>query len=236
MNNFYGMPFEIFRTDTILKESKRPVTFVTKGGALPGYYSLILMLEEYGLGITLLVGGDHELLIELEEIVTVELVQHAENAIWHGIDAKYATRYSSVDPSLNSSVELAASASTGLILNSFISNGTDVFESLIPAWVGKIEGPDQYPWRIQLVPTYLYKNETTQQGEIWRMTVAYGRNKHIKRKVWDDSCLADYDAISYAGLPVTEIVFWHERGLVELPAWQVTMKAEDKGEGLLVQG
>ncbi|WPG98240.1 beta-lactamase-like protein [Acrodontium crateriforme] len=235
MNSFYGMPFEIFRTEKILKDSNRPVTFVTKGGSLPGYYSLILILEEYGLGITLLVGGQYPLLAQIREIVTVELVQHAEAVIWRSIENTHAKRYTAVEPSLNSSLELAASPSNGLTLNSFISNGTDIFKTLIPIWVDQREEGVTEPWRIQLVPTYLYKNETNQQGEIWRMTISYERDDKQKHDIWDDFCIADIDPVSYDGLPVTEIVFWHEEGKVELPAWQVMMEVKSDTEMLEVQ-
>lgn len=53
LNSFYGMPWEIFRTDRMLRDSRRPVTFVTKSGGLDGYYSQILLMPEYGLGLTI---------------------------------------------------------------------------------------------------------------------------------------------------------------------------------------
>ena len=170
MNSFYGMPFEIFRTDAILKESRRPVTFVTKGGGVPGYFSQINIMEEYGLGLTVLVGGEQSLLAELLNIITVDLIQAAEEAIWQDVGKTYKGTYAAMDPALNSSLELQSSPSEGLVLTSFISNGTDVLNSIpgVPL--------DFNSGRAQLIPTLLYKNESTQQGEIWRTIGARDRD------------------------------------------------------------
>lgn len=81
----------------------------------------------------------------------------------------------------------------------------------------------------QLVPTLLFENETRQQGEIWRLEiVAETSTTHGSGSVWDSFCLGDIDPYSYAGLPVNEIVFWHEDGHLELPAWHVMLKVSEK--------
>ncbi|SMQ49872.1 unnamed protein product [Zymoseptoria tritici ST99CH_1A5] len=230
MNSFYGTPFEIFRSDRVLKDSRRPITFVTKSGGLPGYFTRIIILEEFNLGITILVGGNPKLLDKINELVTVSVVQAAEAAIWSSLAQSHTGSFTAVDPSLNSSLTLTASPSKGLQLTAAISNSTDILN-------GVLSGNDDdfgssAPWHVQLVPTLLYKNETTQQGEIWRMLIVHERVEDEKVKpVWDDQCVTDVDQISYAGLPINEIVFWLEDGLVELPAWKVTMKlVEEKDD------
>jgi len=92
-SSFYGMPWEIFRTSEILSPISRPTTFITKGGSLPGYYSHILMLPDYDLGITILVAGDQALLGELREEITVPLVRAVDSAIANDIDKKYSGIY-----------------------------------------------------------------------------------------------------------------------------------------------
>lgn len=190
MESFWGMPFEIFRIDEALKDSRRPVTFVTKSGGLPGYFSLMTVMPEYGLGLTVLVGcpnNNSKLLNEIQEIVSINLVQTAEELIWQEIDEKYSGQYKATDSNLNSSLELGSSPKGGLVLTSFISNGTDVFNSVLPGAVVD----DSRPWRIQLVPTLLFKNETEQQGEIWRAIAAYERDP--KFGIWDSFSVTDVD-------------------------------------------
>ena len=74
------------------------------------------------------------------------------------------------------------------------------------------------------MPTLLFKDEKKQQGEIFRIVPAYDREDDVENGIWDDFCITDIDAALYAGRPITEVVFWHEREEVELPAWRVTMK------------
>lgn len=133
--NFYGMPFEIFRTDKILPESRRPVTFTTKSGGLPGYYSLVSILEEYGLGFTILVGGNVDLVGKIQNLLSTVLIPAAEKVVWHSIDKHYTGTYVPIKSShapLNSSLTLTTSYANGLQLSSFISNST---VSHFPAFV-----------------------------------------------------------------------------------------------------
>ncbi|KAK3714048.1 hypothetical protein LTR37_008077 [Vermiconidia calcicola] len=230
--NFYGMPFEILRTGRILTESTRPVTFATKGGGLPGYTTLISIVPEYGLGVTVLVGcsGCGKLLSAIQEIITVELIRGAEEAIWKAIDKTHRGVYTATDDKLNSSLELAVSPSTGLMVKTFVSNDTDV----LGGFVSKYLVDNSRPWHLQLVPTLLFKNESAQQGEIWRMIPVYEREEGLDRGVWDELCSTDVDILRYAGLPLNEVVFWHDDGIVELPAWKVRMSRDMREEDTLV--
>ncbi|KAF5857852.1 hypothetical protein ETB97_005196 [Aspergillus alliaceus] len=51
MGSFYVMPWKTYRTDKIIlpddKRRSRRVMFFTKGGGLPGYSTLILLVPEY---------------------------------------------------------------------------------------------------------------------------------------------------------------------------------------------
>ena len=219
---FYGMPWEIFRTTSILEHTQRPVTFVTKGGAVPAYFSSLDFLPEYGLAYTILVGGEHELVEKIQEIVSLELVREAEKVIWTDVDETYSGTYTAANSDLNSSLTFTTSPSRGLELTTFISNSTDVFTALLPMWVEQL-GLTGKPWHLQLVPTLLYKDEAKQQGEIWRILIVAERTG--EEGLWDEEfCPMDVDPTSYAGLPVNEVVWWHEEGLVELPAYRVKMR------------
>jgi CubicO group peptidase (beta-lactamase class C family) len=221
--SFYGMPWETFRPDNVLEQSRRPVTFVTKGGGLPGYATKISILPEYGLGVTILLSCAWDcgnLLGAMQEAATVDLVRGAENVIWAEVHRSYTGQYLAVDDKLNSSLELESSPTTGLVSIQFISNGTDVLNTVVP----KYYVDNTRPWRLQLIPTLLYKDEKQQRGEIWRLTPQYARQEGIDRGVWDEFCTTDVDGAVFAAKPMTEIVFWHEDGIVEMPAWKLKMK------------
>lgn len=217
----YGMPWEVYRSANILHESKRPVTLVTKAGGVPGYFSIIAAIPEYNLGITILVAGAHELLTNLIELVTKEIVRAAESAVWSSIKGKYTGTFVSMQAGLNSSVVISTSPARGIVLERFISNGTDVVPYLsLPLK----EGIGERAWHLQLIPTLLFKNESSQQGEIFRVVFTPERNSSLPDLVWDAFCLTDIDTPgTYAGLPLNELVFWHERGEVELSAFRVVL-------------
>lgn len=230
LDSFYGMPFEIFRTPEVFKDIGRTVTFVSKTGGLPGYDSRITIMEEYGLAVVILIGGSASLLSELQEAITVELVRAADEVIWQDITDVYAGSYISTNPLLNSSVELEASSTSGLVINSFVSNGTDVLNNLI----ADCFGDRSRAWRAQLMPTLLYKNESAQEGEIWRIQGVFNKPQE-SGGIWDNFCPPDVNVWMYAGLPLSELVFWHEDGILELTAWKLRLKRDDNRSRFILQ-
>jgi hypothetical protein len=224
MSNFYGMPWEIFRSDKILENTRRPVTFYTKSGGLPGYYSLITLLPEYNMGVTFLVGGDHKILGNLRDLLLPALVKATESAIWQYVADQYASKMVATEPSLNSSLTLASSPEDGLTITNFISNGTDVLNFVIAQFLAPNLGQKGIPWHAQLIPTMLFKNETSKKGEIWRMLVVESRTENPS--VFDEWCVSDVDSVTYRGIPINEVVFWREERLVEFPAFEVVFKPD----------
>jgi hypothetical protein len=198
------MPWEIFQTDRILKDSSRTVRFVTKSGGLPGYTSIILTIPEYELGITILLVGPPPFFEKLREIVTVATVRAAEELAIRQLHNRYAGTYMSSNPSLNSTVTLEADH-RGLVLTTFVSNGTDIWQSPII----HAHAPTG-PWHVQLSPTLLYRDEQNQEGEEWAMMIAEERQEGVGA-VWDDFCVESVEMGMYAGIPFGAAVFWDEQ-------------------------
>jgi CubicO group peptidase (beta-lactamase class C family) len=237
---FYGMPWEIFRTERIL--SSGPVTFFTKGGGLPGYSTLIFLVPEYDLGITIFTAGNREMLDELRERVTVPLVRAAHGLAARQAGEKYAGIYSfsslSQTPTqssekLNSTLTLTLSAEHGLEITNWISNGTDML-TLIPL---AFHLPAGSTFHSQLIPTQRYRDETRKRGQKWRIALTVTpESGDGDRKVWEEFCSTDVDTLIYAGKPVNEVVFWEEEenaeeggrvsGL-ELTAFRVNLTRSD---------
>ena len=217
IDTFYGMPWEIFRarTNEVVKECKstRPLTFITKSGGLPGYTSIVIMIPEYAIGITILVAGNGKALEDIREVVVNEMVRFAEEAAMAELRARYVGTYE--DETSNSSITLAQSDKHGLTVTRWISNGVDTL-------LGFSENYEQFgggrQWLMHVLPTLLYTDEKAQQGEKWRLypqTTASEPAQEGKTSpggvdsvsVWDNFCVSDWDIIAYAGKPVTEIVF-----------------------------
>jgi hypothetical protein len=229
LHSFYGMPWEIFRTDRILTASRRPIDFITKGGGLPGYSSLIIVTPEYKLGITLLVAGDSTLLRKLQDIVTVRLVRAAEALAAKQVQQQYVGTYASTTPGLNTTMTLVADDERGLVVTRFISNGTDFFQSPL------MNTTASEHWYAQLVPTLL--NEEPHGGEIWRMLVVEEQSDD-EGAIWDDFCMEDVDNPLYAAVPLNKAVFWDRRGergafgRLELPGFRVNLtRVEENRSG-----
>jgi len=201
LSSYYGMPWEIYRTSSILPSTTRPVTFVTKGGGHPGYFTYIIMVPDYDLGITLFTAGSPSSLDLIREIITVPLLKAAEEIAQIDLSARYTGTYTAKD--LNSTLTLAQHDTKSLYIESFISNSTEIFSTWRPLLRAFTQNQ---PFRIQLVPSLLYRDEKNRKGEVWRGTVVL--EERDREAVWDDYCMANLDPLYYAGIPLLEIVFW----------------------------
>lgn len=217
----FGMPFEMYQTEELLPKTRWPVTFVTKAGSLPGYFSNIAMMPEYGLSLSILVAGHSQLVGRILARVTSTMLRAAEEAVWEDMAREYDGVYTTpADDKLDSRMALKANSSTGLTITEFISNSTDVLHGVLPL----LEGIDtSKPWHAQLVPTLLFKDEEKQRGEIWRVLSVQHRDGNGTES-WGDFCIGNWDTGSYAGVPINEVVFWEDRRM-ELPAWGVNLTA-----------
>ncbi|KAE8858979.1 hypothetical protein PTNB73_08459 [Pyrenophora teres f. teres] len=230
LNSFYGIPWEIFQTDRILKDSKRTVRFITKGGGLPGYTSVIMTVPEYDLGITILVAGPSGIFSTIRDIITVTMLQAAEKLAIRQLNERYAGTYRARDSKLNSTITLSADH-RGLVIARWVSNGTDMYEAPI------IKATTPPHFLFQLSPTLLYRNEDKSEGEEWRAMIVEERGEGVGA-VWDEFCTENYETTSYAGIPFNEAVFWDEReggsfGTLELPAFRVNLtRVNDDGKDL----
>lgn len=201
LHSFYGTPWEIYHTDRVLEDSRRTVRFITKGGGLPGYTSIIILAPEYDLGFTILVAGNRNLLLKLQNIVT-SFIQSAEQLAVRQLYDRYAGTYVSPSRSLNSSVTLVADH-RGLVVTRFISNSSDMLKfGSINHWIPQ-------NGFAQLIPTLLYRNAQDQKGEEWRVQPVETRTPG-DREIWDDYCITDVDGPLYAAVAINSLVFWDQ--------------------------
>lgn len=219
INSFYGLPWEIYHTDRVLQDSRRTVRFITKGGGLPGYSSIIILAPEYDLGFTILVAGNKELLSKLRNIVT-SFVRNAEDHAIQQLKERYEGTYVSPDPKVNSSVRLVADE-RGLVITEFVSNSSDILK-----WGRDIVYVPENGFA-QLVPTLLYRNAQDQKGEEWRGQPVDDRSDH-DRQIWDDFCITDIEGPLYAAVPINNVVFWDQNKrktfqTLELSAFRVNL-------------
>lgn len=201
INSFYGMPWEIYNSDRVLQDSRRTVRFITKGGGLPGYSSVIILAPEYDLGFTILVAGSTKMLPKLRDIVT-SFVRFAENYAIQRLKERYEGTFVSPDSKLNSSVSLVADE-RGLVITEFVSNSSDILRWGRDVWYVPKHG------FAQLIPTLLYRNAQEQKGEEWRGQPVDDHSEH-DGQIWDDFCPTDVEGPLYAAVPINNVVFWDQ--------------------------
>lgn len=221
VSSYYGIPWETFRTDKILPDSHRPVTFYTKGGGLPGYSTLILLVPEYALGITILTAGNPGFVRPLNHIVTTKLIPAADQLAQQQAQHRYSGTYRSHD--INTTLTISHDSVLGLTVSNLISNGSDTLSFFLSS---PIVGTANVS--LQLIPTGLYHDEKAKYGEIFTAVFdIITPNSDTSGDIWDDFCISDVSPAMYAGKRVGEVIFWDldpETGMystVELPAFRV---------------
>jgi len=225
LNSFYGMPWEILHSDRALKDSKRTVRFITKGGGLPGYTSIIVIIPDFGIGFNLLIAGGAGAFSKLRDAISATIVQAAEEISIRQLQERYVGTYVSTNHTLNSSISLVADH-RGLVVERFVSNGTDVLSAI----AGITEASDT-SYRV-LSPTLLFRDEKKQQGELWRSVTGNERSED-DLGIWEDECIADMDSGLYAGKGFNELVFWDKEkngkyGTLELSAFRINLTRSDE--------
>ncbi|EAW13497.1 serine hydrolase domain-containing protein [Aspergillus clavatus NRRL 1] len=238
MGNFYGMPWEIFRTDKILLADGgqacggRPVTFFTKEGGHPGYRTLVLLVPEYDLGITIFTAGDRWFLDEVREMLTVPLIRAADELAARQVGETYVGSYKSASAEGGAKFTLTYTPTHGLEISEWVVNSTDVLDFVSERFLS----PTSTAFHAQLIPSGLYRDEEKQVGEVWR--IANVVDKEASTAVWDDFYLTDVDRMTYAGRQFSDVVFWDKDektgmfGKVELTAFgvNVTRVLDQKAE------
>ena len=214
----YGMPWEIFRTNSLLPATDRIIDLFTKSGSLSGYASRIILIPEYDMGITVLVAGDGQAEGWIEELVLSKLIPEVENITRYQTGEKYADTYHApAHLGVNSSITIEMDGLSGLIVKSWISNGTDFLNHYTQLSKGSDTG------RVQLIPSKINRGNS---GEVWKVLFA---EPNLKRGSAIENCLIDdVDSMMYGGRSLEEFVFHvGENGVVEsieLPAFRTTLQ------------
>lgn len=224
LNSAYGMPWEIYRTTKLLSDTDRGMTIVTKGGALNGYYSHIILLPEYNFAITVLVAGDSQALGWLEKQVLTATAGVVESIARSQTKKRYAGKYQA--SGINSSLALELNGSSGLVIDSWISNGTDFLLEYVGIHTGKY---DLDQGKVQLLPAGVRRSNG---GEVWR--ASFVPSYQEIESVIDGCMINDVDNLMYGDRSLQEFVFVADGGrkitLLELPGLRVVMEKQSDVE------
>nr|A0A3G1DJI3.1 RecName: Full=Probable hydrolase M10; AltName: Full=Squalestatin S1 biosynthesis cluster protein M10; Flags: Precursor [Phoma sp. MF5453]AMY15067.1 hydrolase [Phoma sp. MF5453] len=208
-HSLIGMPWNIFRTTAPLSIPNRPTTFNTVVGTLGPYTSVVVVMPEYDLAVSLMMNGalghPHDILAK----VTFPLVRAADKIALEKVRDNYAGTYKA-EPrqKINSSITLSVSPDHGLYISELISNGSSILPVMERLASSKSGGGSN--WIFQAVPTFLEtKRRRTPHDRVvvneeWRWTYVLDKPPG---EGWNDWCLSSFDPVTYAGEPLTKMVF-----------------------------
>ncbi|RPB00822.1 beta-lactamase/transpeptidase-like protein [Choiromyces venosus 120613-1] len=220
----YGTPWEVVYSDTLAPDG-HVVSVITKGGALKGYFSTIIILPDYGLAANVLVSGAATADRYLRDSIIEQLVPWA-----HSHALSQATTFTGIYSALpttgiNTTITLTTTPNLpGLGVETFISNGTDMkaFAASYYQDYADILTPGEVDFR--LFPTGI--------GKVWRMSVNFIPHEKKQETVWSRACFTDIDVWAYAGQSVSEFIFHEgeEKAVVVgvgLPAFRISLAKQE---------
>ena len=128
LSSSVGAPWEIFRFPGLTQDG-RVIEFYTKSGGLLGYSSMLVLVPDYDIGLTIFVAGQGDsftILTRFIEQIMRLFIPLIEQAGKKQAAARYAGTYG--DPSSNSSVDIIVDRGPGLVIKKWISNNIDVLK------------------------------------------------------------------------------------------------------------
>ena len=217
------MPWEIYRTTELLSDTDRGMTIITKAGHLYGYSSHIILVPEYSIGITILVAGSSPAIQWLENKVLNATAAFAEQAARRQIEERYVGLYLSAE--INSSLSLKVEGGSGLVIKSWISNGTD----FLLEYTDLLTGDRHSESTAQLVPAGLH---TGSSGEIWRATIVPTIRE--RSSVIAGCMINDVDSLLYGDRSLQEFIFLTDDdgavAAIHLPALRISLTKSQGAE------
>ncbi|KAM5370630.1 hypothetical protein ACJZ2D_008456 [Fusarium nematophilum] len=227
-----GESWEIFRSSNVTKDG-RLIEFYSKAGDIFTYHSLMVLIPDYDLVVTLLGGGPQisgALLQVLFSDIVKELLPAVEQAGKDENEKVYGGTYS--DEATNSTITLSVDDEPGFSITNWTVRGVDIIDTFL-----SINLPPIFPTPPGLVRLRLYPTTVkTKNQSSWRFVPAAGEPEQTEEAaalfVWPDGMCntwASMDRIAYQLLAQDHFVFTEEEGAateLELVGYAVKLKRE----------
>ncbi|KAH7230871.1 beta-lactamase/transpeptidase-like protein [Fusarium solani] len=199
-----GMPWEIYRTQTLTPRHPHTIDLYAKGGAAQGYRSQVAVIDEYGVAIVLLTAGPPKAANFIYNAVLETLVPAIDEA---ARDQGLAYTGTFVDNRSKSDAAITVTISQDVnstILAGLEYNGTDMMASYREIFYRNIgKTLDMLPTVARIYPLDIITNSTTKQGN--------GYEKKVLREEWR----IDWDLVTNtatelpgAGVSMNECLYW----------------------------
>lgn len=137
INSAVGFPWEIVRTQK-LAPKPHVVDLYSKVGAVPGYYSRMSFIDDYGIGFVVLTAGGSTALPALSEAVLASVFPAVDKAAREEVlNAGYTGNFTAGG---NSWINLKLDSGPGLLVTGWWSNGIDFMQTLRSIGAGNYLG------------------------------------------------------------------------------------------------
>lgn len=192
-----GAPWEI-----ISFGNERPIDIYTKSGDIGAYSSILALSPDHNVGFTVLAAGSdgHAKVALASDLISAILLPALEASAKNQAAARFAGEYYGMDDT-NSSMTITTDDGPGLLVTSWINNGTDMIHSLMT--LGHVTDPSTFS--IRLYPTGLDSPGQMSFRALMPPTLSTAGNGPFT-----SSCITwvTVDALIYGNVGVDEFVFY----------------------------
>ena len=205
-----GAPWEIYRIPGLTQDG-RVIDLYTKDGGLGLYTSILVLVPDYGVGLTIFSAGEGAPIYFLTEQIMKAFIPVIEQVGKKQAGARYTGIYdaSNSPNSPNSSIEISVDGGPGLVVKRWISNDIDVLK----AYNEQFRSNSSTDWR--LYPTGLQSTNGRENIVSYRGFVrpvsdtSNAANNECSKDVSIFSCSswAAIDGYVYGSIGVDDIVF-----------------------------
>ncbi|KAL4909606.1 beta-lactamase/transpeptidase-like protein [Aspergillus multicolor] len=207
-----GSPWEILRTKSQISRG-RVVDLYTKSGSINQYNSLLVLIPDYSIALSILTAGPDSAVVmdAASEIVLQGLIPALEDQMIHEACKTLYGTYESADQSNNSSLTIAMSADgDGLQVQRWTSRGVD-FLAVIQDYASRT---GSLPVKVRLQATNLEYPPNIPGKDFKSRRVAYravfekDTSQHqLQNRIMDQSALwSSIDTPTYGGIAVDQFI------------------------------
>jgi CubicO group peptidase (beta-lactamase class C family) len=228
-----GAPWEIIRR--VDPNTGTVVDMYTKLGDSGAFSAWFVLLPEYGVGFNILAGGTDSgrfgVVAALADAVTESVVPALARQAETEAEIKIAGVYTAAEKGLNSSMVLAKGTGTGLVVESWVSNGTNVLPFLTKNVTGS--GP------FRLLPSVTEETGRVAFRLVGAADAPSTNSQGPKKGLFSAPGMTSpdwlvVDASTYYGVGLSLVVFDvgedGKASAVTVPAYRVTMTRQVKSQ------
>lgn len=224
-----GAPWEIYRVISTTGND-RITDYYTKGGDIGVYSSLLATIPDYNVGFSIFTadGSAANVAAALSNMVAQTFGASLEEAAKQQANATYSGTYASPSTSgTNSSLTISINERFGLGIDSWISNGADMFTDI--ELTQGITSADNLTVITRLVPAGLESFNASSGLTSRAFRAIFSFDGPVPTNVFDLNCATwtTSDALNYGGLPLDLFVFeLNDGGIVQnvnMPSLHATL-------------